>query len=99
WLYFALVFQTTLLFVLVLSRITTNFVICPIYNSNLSRLPRWPSGYKFDCRTRGLEFDFRVGRRHGVWNYAQYNMAIGPPTLHGTDNTNGDKWVYIAKRN
>uniref|UniRef100_A0A2H1VJQ1 SFRICE_005083 n=1 Tax=Spodoptera frugiperda TaxID=7108 RepID=A0A2H1VJQ1_SPOFR len=27
-----------------------------------SRLPRWPSGCKCDCRVRGLGFDSRVGR-------------------------------------
>ncbi|KAF9815723.1 hypothetical protein SFRURICE_009240 [Spodoptera frugiperda] len=34
-------------------------ILKPKYSS---RLPRWPSGCKCDCRTRGLGFDSRVGR-------------------------------------
>ncbi|KAF9799875.1 hypothetical protein SFRURICE_017110 [Spodoptera frugiperda] len=38
------------------------FSISPFYYYILVVLPRWPSGYKCDCRARELEFDSQVGR-------------------------------------
>ncbi|KAF9800661.1 hypothetical protein SFRURICE_015315 [Spodoptera frugiperda] len=54
----------------------------------LRRLPHWSSSRK--CDSRGLGFDSRVG-------LSITRLFSVHPLLHGTNNTNGEKWMYIIQ--